>query len=116
MSVDVESLKQVVVNIGLNAIQAMPDGGILSIESQEADAGLLITISDTGMGMDEDQVHKIFDPFYTTKDVGEGTGLGLFVTYALVQNMNGRIKVESRKGQGACFQLELPIQNAENVN
>jgi two-component system NtrC family sensor kinase len=111
MNVDVESLKQVVVNIGLNAIQAMPDGGILSIESQESDAGLLIEISDTGIGMDEDQVQKIFDPFYTTKDVGEGTGLGLFVTYSLVQNMNGNIKVESQKGQGTCFQLEFPVGN-----
>ena len=109
MNVDVESLKQVVVNIGLNAIQAMPDGGILSIESQETDAGLLITISDTGIGMDEDQVQKIFDPFYTTKDVGEGTGLGLFVTYSLVQNMNGSIKVESRKGQRlGNFQIRHP--------
>jgi signal transduction histidine kinase len=116
MNVDVESLKQVVVNIGLNAIQAMPEGGILSVETHETVTGLLITISDTGMGMDEDQVQKIFDPFYTTKDVGEGTGLGLFVTYSLVQNMNGTIKVESRKGHGACFQLEFPIQHDDNVS
>jgi signal transduction histidine kinase len=114
IKVDVESLKQVVVNIGLNAMQAMPDGGILSIESQETDAGLLIEISDTGIGMDEDQVQKIFDPFYTTKDVGEGTGLGLFVTYSLVQNMNGKITVKSRKGQGTCFQLEFPVGNDVN--
>ena len=108
-SVDVEALKQVIVNIGLNSIQAMKNGGKLTVESRETDTGLLIKITDTGTGMDEDQVQKIFDPFFTTKDVGEGTGLGLFVTYSLVQNMNGTITVESQVGQGTCFQLELPV-------
>ena len=108
-SVDVEAFKQVIVNIGLNSIQAMKNGGKLTVESRETDTGLLIRITDTGTGMDEDQVQKIFDPFFTTKDVGEGTGLGLFVTYSLVQNMNGTIIVESQIGQGTCFQLELPV-------
>lgn len=109
LMVDVETLKQVIVNIGLNAIQAMPDGGKLTVESREEESKLVIKISDTGVGMDEEQISKIFDPFYTTKGVGEGTGLGLFVTYSLVQNMNGKISVESRQGQGASFQIELPI-------
>jgi signal transduction histidine kinase len=61
--------------------------------------------------MDDEQIQKIFDPFYTTKEIGEGTGLGLFVTYSLVQNMNGDISVESQKGKGSCFQVELPIEN-----
>ena len=111
-NVDVEALKQVIVNIGLNSIQAMKNGGKLTVESRETDTGLLIKITDTGTGMDEDQVQKIFDPFFTTKDVGEGTGLGLFVTYSLVQNMNGTITVESQVGQGASFQLELPAEDA----
>ncbi len=111
LNVDVEALKQVIVNIGLNAIQAMPDGGELSVETQGIDANLIIKITDTGMGMDEEQVQKIFDPFYTTKDVGEGTGLGLFVTYSLVQNMNGAISVESWKNKGSCFKIELPIES-----
>ncbi|MEJ2214920.1 MAG: DUF3365 domain-containing protein, partial [Gammaproteobacteria bacterium] len=68
LNVDVESLKQVIVNIGLNAIQAMPDGGHLTVESRQTDEGLLVKISDTGIGMDEEHIHKIFDPFYTTKD------------------------------------------------
>jgi two-component system NtrC family sensor kinase len=114
-SVDVEALKQVIVNIGLNSIQAMGNGGKLTVESRETDTGLLIKIIDTGAGMDEDQIQKIFDPFYTTKDVGEGTGLGLFVTYSLVENMNGKITVESQKGQGACFQLELPVENNDSA-
>jgi two-component system NtrC family sensor kinase len=111
-SVDVEALKQVIVNIGLNSIQAMKNGGKLTVESRETDTGLLIKITDTGTGMDDDQVQKIFDPFFTTKDVGEGTGLGLFVTYSLVQNMNGVITVESQVDQGASFQLELPAEDA----
>jgi len=110
LNVDVESLKQVIVNIGLNAIQAMPDGGHLTVESRQTDEGLLVKISDTGIGMDEEHIHKIFDPFYTTKDVGEGTGLGLFVTYSLVQNMNGEITVQSRKDQGTSFEIVLPVE------
>ncbi len=113
-NVDVESLKQVVVNIGLNAIQEMPDGGHLTVESRETDGGLLIKINDTGIGMDEEQIQKIFDPFFTTKDVGEGTGLGLFVTYSLVQNMNGKITVESQKGQGTSFEIALSVEQSKN--
>lgn len=112
-NVDVESLKQVIVNIGLNAIQAMPDGGKLLVESRESDTDCVLTFTDTGMGMDEEQVQKIFDPFYTTKDIGEGTGLGLFVTYSLVHNMNGMISVESRKGEGSSFKIELPLENID---
>jgi len=111
-SVDVETLKQVIVNIGLNGIQAMPDGGKLTVESLEKGSSILIRISDTGVGMDDKDIPKIFDPFYTTKDVGEGTGLGLFVTYSLVQNMHGKITVESRKGIGSCFTIELPVDAA----
>lgn len=109
VKLDVESLKQVIMNIGLNAIQAMPDGGSLYVSSRLENNKLLIKIVDTGIGMNNDQIQKIFDPFFTTKDVGEGTGLGLFVTYSLVQNMNGSIKVESRQGEGSSFQLVLPV-------
>jgi signal transduction histidine kinase len=111
INVDVEALKRVMVNIGLNGIQAMPDGGILNVESMQTDTGFQIKFTDTGIGMDEEQIQKIFDPFYTTKEIGEGTGLGLFVTYSLVQNMNGIISVESRKGEGSCFKIELPLEN-----
>ena len=111
LNVDVEALKQVIVNIGLNSIQAMSDGGKLTVKSRETDTGFQIKITDTGIGMDEEQVQKIFDPFYTTKDVGEGTGLGLFVTYSLVQNMDGNITVASQKGKGTSFQLDFPKEN-----
>jgi signal transduction histidine kinase len=108
-NVDVEALKQVVVNIGLNAIQAMPEGGKLIVESQKTDTGFLIKFTDTGVGMDEEQIQKIFDPFYTTKEIGKGTGLGLSVTYSLVKSMHGEISVESSKGKGACFKLAFSM-------
>ena len=113
LNVDVEALKQIIVNIGLNAIQAMPDGGKLTLETRESATHFFIKFTDTGSGMDEEQIQKIFDPFYTTKEVGEGTGLGLSVTYSLVHSMNGRISVESKKNAGTCFQVELPIENCD---
>ena len=116
LNVDVEALKQVIVNIGLNGIQAMPEDGKLMVESHWTDAGFLIKFTDTGMGMDQEQIQQIFDPFYTTKDIGEGTGLGLSVTYSLVQSMNGTISVESKKGEGSCFQIELPNENIPEVS
>jgi signal transduction histidine kinase len=113
LNVDVEALKQVIVNIGLNAIQAMPEGGKLTLETREFPTHFVIKFTDTGIGMDEEKIQKIFDPFYTTKEVGEGTGLGLSVTYSLVQSMNGKISVESKKNAGTCFQVELPIDNSQ---
>lgn len=108
-SIDVEALKQVVVNICLNAIQAMPDGGTLKVETRETGSSIFMRIEDSGIGIEKDDLQKIFEPFFTTKDIGEGTGLGLFVTYSLVQRMNGSIVVESEKGRGTCFRIELPV-------
>ena len=116
LNVDVEALKQVIVNIGLNGIQAMPQGGKLMVESRATDSGFLIKFTDTGVGMDQEQIQQIFDPFYTTKDIGEGTGLGLSVTYSLVQSMSGIISVESKKNAGTCFQIELPVDSDQAVN
>ena len=70
----------------------------------------------TGVGMNQEQIQQIFDPFYTTKDIGEGTGLGLSVTYSLVQSMKGTISVESKKGEGSCFQIELPLESEQAVS
>ncbi len=109
---DVEAIKQIVVNIGLNAIQAMPDGGNLTVQSREIDEQIIIRFADTGSGIDPDIQDKIFDPFFTTKDVGEGTGLGLAVTYSLVKQMNGTIEVESIMGQGSDFTITLPTEQS----
>jgi len=108
--VDTEAIKQIVVNIGLNAIQAMPAGGKLTVRSKKEDRNLLISISDTGYGIPSEIIDRIFDPFFTTKQVGEGTGLGLAVTYSLVQKMGGTIRVESAPGQGTTFLVALPVE------
>ncbi len=106
---DAEALKQIIINIGLNAIQAMPDGGILTIGCREKEDELILTFKDTGTGISEEDMLHIFDPFFTTKDVGEGTGLGLAVTYSLVQRMMGEITVDSKEGEGTVFTITIPI-------
>lgn len=105
---DAEALKQIIINIGLNAIQAMQDGGKLSIECREQGNELILSFQDTGHGIAETNLPHIFDPFFTTKGVGEGTGLGLAVTYSLVQRMNGKIMVDSKLGEGTLFTIILP--------
>lgn len=111
--IDVEAFKQVMVNLSLNALQAMPNGGTLTVESTLKENALEFSVLDTGVGIDQENIRKIFDPFYTSKEVGEGTGLGLTVTLALVQKMNGSILVESKKGEGSCFKIRLPVVTSE---
>jgi len=106
--VDVEALKQVIVNIGLNAIQAMWNGGTLTVTSRGTDSTIVLTFADTGCGISPEHLAKIFDPFFTTKEVGQGTGLGLSITYSLVQRMQGVISVDSEVGHGTTFRIELP--------
>jgi len=90
-----EALKQIIINIGLNAVQAMPNGGRLYVSADRRDNNLYLVIRDTGMGIAKETMDHIFDPFFTTKDVGEGTGLGLAVTYSLVQQLKGDLFVDS---------------------
>lgn len=108
LAVDVDALKQVLINLGLNAIQAMGRSGTLIVQSGETKDNFTITVADTGEGIPEDYLPKIFDPFFTTKDVGDGTGLGLAVTYSLVQRMGGIIEVTSAPGAGSTFSVTLP--------
>jgi len=105
-----EALKQIIINIGLNSIQAMPKGGKLYVSADRHGNNLYLVMRDTGMGIATETMDHIFDPFFTTKDVGEGTGLGLAVTYSLVQQLKGDIFVESEKGKGATFTIRFPIQ------
>ena len=102
-------LQQVFTNLLLNARDAIPDGGRIVVSTSTADDGSLIAeISDTGIGIAAENVAKIYDPFYTTKGVGQGTGLGLAVTYGIVQEHTGRISVESTPGEGTTFRITLP--------
>ncbi len=102
-------LQQVFLNLFLNARDAMPKGGTLRIRTDGADSRLRIWIEDTGVGISGDNIKKIYDPFFTTKEVGKGTGMGLAVSYGIVQEHGGSIGVESVQGQGTTFRLELPL-------
>ena len=106
--IDVEALRQIIVNTVLNAIQAMPGGGKLAVSTTKTQNRLIIKVKDTGTGIDPAIKNKIFDPFFTTKEVGEGTGLGLAVTYSLVQQMGGDIEVQCELGKGTAFTISLP--------
>ena len=113
--VDAEGLKQVFVNLGLNAIQAMPDGGTLSIKSEMIEQQLQFTFNDTGTGIAKDILSHIFDPFFTTKDVGVGTGLGLSVTYSLIGKMKGTVDVTSELGVGTVFIVTIPVHPEDQM-
>jgi len=108
--VDIEALQQTIVNISLNAIQAMGDGGgTLSVKSEATEDFLTVQIQDTGPGIPDEIFDKIFDPFFTTKDVGVGTGLGLSVSYAQVEKMGGTLSADNKRNQGALFTIILPV-------
>ena len=102
-------LQQVFTNLLLNARDAIPDGGRITVATGTADDGsLVVEVADTGIGIAPENVAKIYDPFYTTKGVGRGTGLGLAVTYGIVQEHAGHINVESVPGRGSTFRITLP--------
>jgi len=106
---DSGQLHQVLVNLVVNAIQAMPNGGRLTITTKDNQDGTVsLFVSDTGVGMSDDVKKHIFVPFYTTKP--EGTGLGLSVVYGIVTAHGGSIKVESEPGKGSCFEVILPVK------
>ena len=107
---DPAQLQQVFVNLVLNAAQAMPNGGKLTIETRATNGEVIASVSDTGVGIPEEYLNKIFDPFFTTKRPGEGTGLGLSVSYSIVERHNGKIDVESKSGKGATFTVHLPVR------
>ncbi len=104
-----ERLQQVFINIILNALDAMPEGGELRIETAEVNNEAVIKISDTGTGIKKEHLPRIFDPFFTTKGIGKGTGLGLSISYAIIKEHEGRISVESTEGQGTTFTVALPM-------
>jgi two-component system NtrC family sensor kinase len=106
---DANQLQQVFVNFSLNACEAMPEGGILSITTSEGDGKVLISIADTGCGIKEEHLGMIFEPFFTTKSVGKGTGLGLSVSYGIIGKHGGTVEVESQEGKGTIFTITLPV-------
>ena len=106
-------LSQVFMNILSNAIQAIEDKGIISIKTLLSGKEAEIFISDTGKGIQNDKLDNIFDPFYTTKEVGKGTGLGLSISYGIIKDHNGNIDVESELGKGTRFKISIPVRQKE---
>jgi two-component system, NtrC family, sensor kinase len=114
---DGEKLKQVFMNLLMNAKQAISRAGLIIVEtrSDPAQGCIQIAISDDGYGIPAEHVHKIFDPFFTTKPVGEGTGLGLSVSYGIIQDHGGRIEVQSEPGKGSTFKVFLPMEEPSSA-
>jgi len=113
ITADPSQLNQVLVNLVVNAIQAMPTGGTLTITTCACNNQVAFRIEDTGIGMGEDVLKQIFIPFFTTKDINEGTGLGLPVVHGIINSHGGAINVESVPGKGSRFEIQLPIAKTE---
>ncbi len=110
---DKSQLYQILVNLVVNSIQAMPEGGTINIKTSCDDTNVILSVKDTGLGIEEDILNKIFIPFFTTKDIDEGTGLGLAVVHGIVTSHGGFVQVESKPGEGTEFNIYLPINHGD---
>ncbi len=113
---DAQQIEQVLINLVTNAVQAMPEGGDLRVSLVESDGQAVIEVQDSGIGISQENLLRIFDPFYTTKPEGEGTGLGLSVSYGIITEHRGSITVESELGVGTTFRITLPVREEEREN
>jgi len=114
INVDPDQIKQVLVNIITNAVEAMPEGGKLLIAAREKDKFLEVEVTDTGCGIPQESMDKIFDPLFTTK--AKGIGLGLPVCKAIIDRHEGNIAVESKVGEGTTFNIKLPLKRSVGGN
>lgn len=112
VNIAADQILQVLVNILINALDAIDGNGIVTVKSRYDETKIYVDITDDGCGMDNLTIEKIFDPFFTTKEVGKGTGLGLSVSYGIVNRFGGEIKVGSKLNEGSTFTIALPL--AEN--
>ena len=109
-------LQQVLLNLLNNSVDAMTsNGGIIKISTQASDGRITLTVADNGIGIAEANLARIFDPFYTTKPVGQGTGLGLSICYGIIKKLGGDIQVQSAKGRGTTFNIIFPITKDPNM-
>jgi signal transduction histidine kinase len=108
-------LQQVFFNLVLNARDAMPSGGWLTLATRADDDGVTVEVRDTGTGIRREDIKRIYDPFFTTKGIGRGTGLGLAVSYGILQEHGGAIYVDSAPGQGTTFRVSLPAMAAQEA-
>jgi signal transduction histidine kinase len=127
---DSSQIEQVIINLAVNAREAMPDGGELAITTRneplsEAFAAIhpdtrpgpyvVLSVRDTGLGMDKEVVERVFDPFFTTKRPGKGTGLGLSIVYGITKQAEGSVSVESEPGAGTTFTVHFPRVDARET-
>jgi signal transduction histidine kinase len=116
LTADPSQIRQVLVNLLVNAVQAMPGGGRLEVQTRSGAGHVIVAITDTGVGMSADVLKRLYTPFFTTKDVGEGTGLGLAVAAGIVSSHGGTIHVESEVGRGSRFEVRLPLTPPLSAN
>jgi two-component system, NtrC family, sensor kinase len=110
VEVDKIHVQQSLVNIMMNAAQAMPEGGKIRIETGKDEGSVYVSVTDSGPGIKEENLGKIFEPFFSTKEKGEGTGLGLSLCKRLIEANNGKIEVKSKMGEGSTFRIVLPYK------
>jgi signal transduction histidine kinase len=109
IQIDERQLEQAIINLVVNARDAMPVAGEIAIATSRSSIGwVTIAVTDTGVGIDESAMSRLFEPFYTTKPPGRGTGLGLPVVLATVENARGEVRVNSAPGRGTTFELRFP--------
>lgn len=111
---DADQMSQVLINLVMNAVHAMPDGGMLRVDLAPEPQMVKLTIADTGHGIPQEMIKKIFDPFFTTKEFGKGTGLGLTVVKGIIEEHQGSIAVESEEGKGTTFTILLPMADGRS--
>ena len=109
--IDAERIKQVLLNLVLNAIQAMPSGGEIVLRLLRTEAEVLLEVADQGVGIPEENLERIFDPFFTTR--ADGTGLGLSIAYQIIHRHGGELSFRNNSGRGATFRVRLPVSQAE---
>lgn len=110
ITADPTQVNQVLVNLVVNALQAMPEGGSLSVQTRAGDDHVSLIVEDEGTGMSEAVLGQIFVPFFTTKDIGQGTGLGLPVVHGIVTSHGGSVQVDSKVGRGTRVEIRLPLE------
>ncbi|HEY0658883.1 MAG TPA: ATP-binding protein, partial [Pyrinomonadaceae bacterium] len=113
---DSDQMQQVFLNLLLNARDAMPNGGAISVKTFKKENEIIIELKDSGVGIENSDRKKIFDPFFTTKSAGKGTGLGLAVCYGIITAHNGKIEVCSKEDSGSSFVISLPIDENQQTN
>ena len=110
LTFDSQQIQQVIINLVQNAVQAMPDGGRLGVHLRRDDGYAVVEVQDTGMGISPEHLPRVFDPFFTTKPEGQGTGMGLSVSYGIISRHHGTIEANSKPGEGARFTIRLPLR------